>query len=69
MPDKTINGDGTRNFYPLAMLPEKNESNRGLLLILKDLFGVQPRAGRYSFIAVDCNIFMRMLKVSAVRLS
>ena len=61
--------DGMRNFYPLAMLPENIGSNRGLLLLLKELFGVQPRVGHYSFIAVDCNIFMRMLKVSAVRLS
>ena len=60
--------DGMRNFYPLAMLPENIGSNRGLLLLLKELFGVQPRVGHYSFIAVDCNIFMRMLKVSAMRL-
>ena len=34
--------DGMRNFFPLGMLPENIGSNRGLLLLLKDLFGVQP---------------------------
>jgi hypothetical protein len=53
-----------KNFYPLGMLPENIGSNRGLLLILKDLFGLQPRAGHYSFLSVDCNIFLRFLKVS-----
>ena len=55
--------DGMRNFHPLGMLSENIGSNRGLLIILKDLFGVQPRPGHYSFISVDCNIFLRMLKV------
>ncbi len=55
--------DGMRNFFPLGMLPENIGSNRGLLLLLKDLFGVQPRPGHYSFISVDCNIYLRMLKV------
>ena len=55
--------DGMRNFFPLGMLQENIGSNRGLLLILKDLFGVQPRAGHFSFLTVDCNIFLRILKV------
>jgi hypothetical protein len=55
--------DGMENFFPLGMLQENIGSNRGLLLILKDLFGVQPRPGHFSFLAVDCNIFLRLLKV------
>ena len=57
--------DGMRNFFPLGMLPENIGSNRGLLLLLKDLFGVQPKAGHYSFLSVDCNIYLRMLMVVA----
>ena len=41
--------DGMRNFFPLGMLQENIGSNRGLLLILKDLFGVQPRAATFLF--------------------
>ena len=55
--------DGMRHFFPLGMHPENIGSNRGLLLLLKDLFGQQVRPGHYSFLSVDCNIFMRMLKV------
>ena len=55
--------DGMRNFFPLGMLPENIGANRGLLLLLKELFGVQPRPGHYSFLCVDCNIFLRILKV------
>ena len=55
--------DGMRNFFPLGMLPENIGSNRGLLLILKDMYGVQPRPGHYSFLSADCNIFLRLLKV------
>ena len=58
--------DGMRNFFPLGMLPENIGANRGLLLLLKELFGVQPRPGHYSFLCVDCNIFLRILKVGAV---
>ena len=47
------------------MLPENIGSNRGLLLLLKDLFGVESnKAGHYSFLSVDCNIDMRMLRHS-----
>ena len=55
--------DGMRNFFPLGMLPENIGSNRGLLLLLSNLFGVQPKPGHYSFLSVDCNIYLRMLKV------
>ena len=55
--------DGMRNFFPLGMLTENIGSNRGLLLILKDLFGSQLKAGHYSFLSVACNIYLRMLKV------
>ena len=55
-----------RNFFPLGMLPENIGANRGLLLLLQELFGVQPRPGHYSFLCVDCNIFLRILKVGAV---
>ena len=56
--------DGLRNFFPLGMLPENIGSNRGLLLIIKDLFQAPPKPGNYHFLSVDCNIFLRMLKVS-----
>ena len=55
--------DGMRTFFPLGMVPENIGSNRGLLLLLKDLFGVQPRPGHFSFLSADCNIFLRLLKV------
>ena len=55
--------DGMRNFFPLDMLAENIGSNRGLLLLMKDLFGVQPRSGHFSFLSCDCNIFLRLLKV------
>ena len=58
--------DGMRNFFPRGMQPENIGSNRGLLLLLKDLFGVQSKAGHYSFLSVDCNICMRMLKVHSI---
>ena len=42
--------DGMRNFFPLGMLTENIGSNRGLLLLLKDLYGSQLKAGHYSFL-------------------
>ena len=45
------------------MMPDNIGSNRGLLLVLKDLYGIQPRPGHYSFLSADCNIFLRLLKV------
>ena len=54
--------DGMRNFFPLGMMPDNIGSNRGLLLVLKDLYGIQPRPG-HSFLSADCNIFLRLLKV------
>jgi hypothetical protein len=58
--------DGLRNFFPMGMLSENIGSNRGLLLILKNLFQAPPKPGHYSFLSVDCNIFLRMLKVRCV---
>ena len=55
--------DGMVNFTPLEMLGDNVGSNRGLLLILRDLFAKQRKPGHYSFLSVDCNIFMRILKV------
>ena len=55
--------DGMRNFFPLGMLPENIGSNRGLLVLLRDLFGVQQKPGHYCFLSVDCNIYLRLLKV------
>ena len=55
--------DGLRNFFPIGMMSENIGSNRGMLLVLKDLFGVQPKPGHFSFLSCDCNIFMRLLKV------
>ena len=55
--------DGLRNFYPLDVLPENIGSNRGLLFLLRDLFSKPLRTGHFSFLSVDCNIFVRMLKV------
>ena len=47
-------------------MPENIGSNRRLLLLLKDLCGVQPKAEHYSFLSVDCNIYLRMLKVHVI---
>lgn len=55
--------DGMRDFIPLDMLAENIGSNRGLLLLFKDIFGQQIRPGHFSFLSVDCNIFLRVLKV------
>ena len=54
--------DGMHNFFPLGIMPDNIGSNRGLLLVLKDLYGIQPRPGHYSFLSADCNIFLRLLK-------
>ena len=59
--------DGMRNFFPRGMQPENIGSNRGLLLLLKHPFGRQSnKAGHYSFLSVDCNIYMRMLKAMSL---
>lgn len=55
--------DGLRNFFPMEVLPLNIGSNRGLLLILKQLFTQQRKPGHFSFLTVDCNIFLRVLKV------
>ena len=55
--------DGMTNFEGTGILSENIGSNRGLLLILKDHFSTPHRPGHYSFLCVDCNIFMRCLKV------
>ena len=55
--------DGMRNFFPLGMMPENIGSNRGLLLVLRQLYGVQPKPGHYSFLSVHCNLYLRLLKV------
>jgi hypothetical protein len=55
--------DGMRNFIPLGMMPDNIGINRGLLLVLKDLYGIQPRPGHYSFLSADCKFFLRLLKV------
>ena len=49
--------DGMRNFFPLGMLPENIGANRGLLLLLKDLFGEQPRPGHNSWTATSSCVF------------
>ena len=57
--------DGVRTFMPLGILPENVGSNRGLLLLLKSLSDKHASSERkkYSFLTVDCNIFLRILKV------
>ena len=55
--------DGVRNFFPMDILPENIGSNRGLLLILKRLSDENQASVQWKFLAVDCNIFLRVLKV------
>lgn len=58
--------DGLKNFHASDILPRNVGSNRGLLLILKDLSDRRrPTDTKLHFLTADCNIFMRMLKVNS----
>ena len=61
--------DGLTNFFPLKIEKHNIGSNRGLLTILKDL-SIERKASLQAgdtdnirVVCVDCNIFMRVLKV------
>jgi hypothetical protein len=58
--------DGMVNFHPLQILPSNIGSNRGLLIIMKDLedeHKALPGPELYKIINSDPNIFNRMMKV------
>ena len=56
--------DGLRNFHPMAILPQNIGSNRGLMLILKHISDSRSNPSCYQFLCADCNIFMRIMKVT-----
>ena len=56
--------DGLRNFYPMAIMPQNIGSNRGLMLILKQISDSRRNPSCYQFLCADCNIFMRIMKVT-----
>ena len=56
--------DGLREFYPEEILPQNIGSNRGLLVILKQMSDDRSAAStKYELLCCDCNIFMRIIKV------
>ena len=57
--------DGLRNFHPIAIMPQNIGSNRGLMLILKHISDSTPNTSSYQFLCADCNIFMRIMKVTS----
>jgi len=63
--------DGVKHFHPLGILEDNVSSNRGLLAILKDMdqkhrraMAKQDAADNYTFMSVDCNIFLRVAQVT-----
>ena len=61
--------DGLRNFHPLEVSPQNIGSNRGLLLVLKKMSDARVDNGKFEFLCADCNIFMRIVKVSHRRIN
>lgn len=61
--------DGLRNFDPLEVSPQNIGSNRGLLLVLKQMSDARVDNGKFEFLCADCNIFMRIIKVSHTRIN
>lgn len=62
--------DGLKNFHPSEIHPQNIGSNRGLFLILKRMAS-ERKASRqkFDFLCVDCNIFLRVVRVGARSLS
>ena len=56
--------DGLRNFNPVEISPQNIGSNRGLLVVLKAMSDARVNNGKFEFLCADCNIFMRVVKVS-----
>ena len=57
--------DGLRNFHPMSIMPQNIGSNRGLMMILKHISDSRPNTSSYQFLCADCNIFMRIMKVTS----
>ena len=59
--------DGLTFFHPWDITPQNVGANRGLMLILKQL-SEERRVddSRITFLSADCNIFMRIIRVSEV---
>ena len=55
--------DGLNDFHPLDILPHNIGSNRGLMLVLKQINS--DDTDRMEMLVADCNIFMRVMKVLA----
>jgi len=62
--------DGVKHFHPLGILEDNVSSNRGLLSILKQMdkdhrqrIAKNSALDNYTFLTVDCNIFMRVAQV------
>jgi hypothetical protein len=57
--------DGLAFFHPWDIISQNIGSNRGLMLILKQISDErQPDDRRLQFLSADCNIFMRIMRVS-----
>ena len=57
--------DGLTSFVPMDVIPHNIGSNRGLMLILKQISDERRvDDDRMQFLCVDCNVFMRILRVS-----
>lgn len=56
--------DGLSFFHPWDIIPQNIGSNRGLMLILKQISDErQPDDRHIKFLSADCNIFMRVMRV------
>jgi len=55
--------DGLVHFFPSDIVGENIGSNRGLLKLLKTLDTDRTDMTEFSYLNVDCNIYMRVLKV------
>ena len=59
--------DGLAFFHPWDIISQNVGSNRGLMLILKQISDErQPDDRRLKFLSADCNIFMRIMRVSCI---
>jgi len=59
--------DGLRNFHPIEVSPQNIGSNRGL--VLKQMSDARVDNGKFEFLCADCNILMRIVKVSHTRIN
>ena len=60
--------DGLRFFHPWDIISQNIGSNRGLMLVLKQISDERRLDdGRIKFLCADFNVFMRIMRVSSIR--